>query len=296
MGELSKIEWTDHTFNPWWGCQRVSPGCVNCYAESTDARWNADDPHWGPTAPRKMMSAAHWRKPLKWDRAAAALGVRHRVFCASMADVFELLPIDHPSREDVLHARKQLWQLIRQTPNLDWLLLTKRPENFVILPWRMAGTSPWKNVWLGVTAENQEYAEKRIPILIANQAARKFVSYEPALEAVDFDPPDCQYGCSERLGREWHLVDGTAFCTHCDAEMGFGAWLDPLNGGIDWVIAGAESGPGARPMDEAWVRRARDQCQQAGTSFFYKQKIVGSMKIGLPALDGRSWAEVPASP
>lgn len=271
MGEHSAISWTHSTFNPWWGCARVSPGCLNCYAESTDARWNADDPHWGKTAPRKMMSDAYWRKPLTWDRKAAESGERHRVFCASMADVFE-------DRDDLIEPRARLWRLIRDTPNLDWLLLTKRPENMQqMLPWTSPNGwapgvtySPWPNVWLGITVEDQQRADERIPVLLDTPAAVRFLSCEPLLGAVD-------------LGR-MH-VGGPCDCGQPDNGVGIEhephcGYIEPLNdyGGmapwptIDWVICGGESGgKHTRPMHPTWARTLRDQCQAAGVPFHFKQ-------------------------
>ena len=139
MAEFSKIEWTDHTFNPWIGCQHVSPGCDHCYAETQNnfRKWNGGT--WGPHAPRKRTSEANWRKPLQWARDAANRGKSARVFCASLADVFD---------NQVAPAwRVDLFELIRETPQLDWLLLTKRPENIrkmLPLDW-MDG---YPNVWL----------------------------------------------------------------------------------------------------------------------------------------------------
>lgn len=296
MAENTNIEWADFTFNPWWGCQRVSPGCENCYAETLDNRLRPEGGvHWGPLASRKMMSESYWQKPLRWNRAAERAGIRHRVFCASMADVFE----DRPELET---PRQRLWQLIRDTPHLDWMLLTKRPENFrKMLPWSnelylewKPSMRPWPNVWLGVTAENQAQADKRIPELLWINASVRFVSYEPALEEIDLNPPVCNRNCRWRYGAGWSLnEDSLPFCNKCGMECGFGAWLDPLNDGIDWVIAGAESGPGRRPMDEEWVRSVRDQCVNAGVAFFYKQKVDASGKVSLPALDGKQWAEFP---
>ena len=264
MGENTKIEWADHTFNPWWGCSKVSAGCKNCYADKLDSRFGGD--HWGADAQRKPMSDAHWRKPLKWNLAAAG-GARKRVFCASMCDVFEILPASHPSYELLERSRRRLWDLIERTPHLDWLLLTKRPENFAH---RIPGfRHPWPNVWLGVTAENQEQADLRIPILLSTPAALRFVSYEPALGPVDFKK---------------HMSGGQEFAYT-----------------FDWLIVGAESGPGARPMSEEWVRSARDQCRFYGVDFFYKQKLHassgqarGRRKISLPTLDGTRHSAVPS--
>ena len=170
MAENSKIEWTDHTFNPWIGCQKVSPGCDHCYAETQNAfrKWNGGT--WGPHAPRKRTSDANWRKPKQW--AKAANGHRPRVFCASLADVFD--------NKAPAGARGDLFDLIRDTPQLDWLLLTKRPENVAkMLPtdWGHG----WLNVWLGTTCEDQHHFDRRWPILSGVPAAVHFISYEPAL-------------------------------------------------------------------------------------------------------------------
>src|ERR1700742_1244127 len=145
MGEITGIEWTDHTFNPWIGCQKVSPGCDNCYAEAMmDKRYGKVQ--WGPHGERKRTSEANGRKPLQWNKAAKAAGKRPRVFCASLADVFDN-QVDQSWRID-------LFALIRECKKLDWLVLTKRPENMEkMLPsdWREG----YSNVWLGTTAEDQ---------------------------------------------------------------------------------------------------------------------------------------------
>src|SRR6185312_10780014 len=161
-------------FNPVWGCTKVSPACDNCYAEAWDKRTGGA--HWGPHAPRREFGDKHWNEPLKWDRAAAKDGVRRRVFCASMADVFDK---DWPAA-----VRPRLWALIRATPHLDWLLLTKRPQNIAkMLPEDWGAGYP--NVWMGTTAENQEELERRWPHLYAVRAAVRFISYEPALGPLD---------------------------------------------------------------------------------------------------------------
>lgn len=128
MGIETEIAWTDSTFNPWWGCQRVSPGCERCYAETFAKRVGLQV--WGPKQERRFFGEKHWREPLRWNEQAAKAGARRRVFCASMADVFE-------ERLDLAAARARLFGLIRLTPSLDWLLLTKRPENAARL-WAIA--------------------------------------------------------------------------------------------------------------------------------------------------------------
>ena len=176
MGELSKIEWTDHTFNPWIGCQKVSPGCDHCYAETQNKfrKWNGGA--WGPHAPRKRTSEANWKLPLRWAKAARPFKERPRVFCASLADW-----LDNKAPQQ---WRLDLAALIEATPELDWLLLTKRIENFHKLsPWGAALRLP-ENVWLGITCEDQQHYDRRWPMLSRISAAVRFVSYEPALGPV----------------------------------------------------------------------------------------------------------------
>jgi protein gp37 len=170
LGKSTAIEWTDHTFNPWWGCMKVSPACDHCYAEAWDKRVGGN--HWGPRAQRRTFGDEHWSEPLRWNRAAAAAGVRRRVFCASMADVFD--------NAAPAGALERLWQVILATPRLDWQLLTKRPQNI-----RSRLPADWgegyPNVWLGTTVENQEEAERRIPHLLSVTALIRFLSCEPLL-------------------------------------------------------------------------------------------------------------------
>lgn len=218
MSQNSKIEWTDHTFNPWWGCAKVSPACKNCYAERLADRFGKGE--WTPDGARAAASEATWATPQKWNRDAAKTGVRARVFCASMADVFE-------DRADLDPLRERLWALITATPHLDWLLLTKRPD--VMACW--AETHPWPvNAWAGATVEDQRRADERIPALLRVPARVRFLSCEPLLGGLDLDPS-----------------------------------------GIHWVIAGGESGPGARPSHPDWFRSLRDQCTAADVPFHFKQ-------------------------
>jgi protein gp37 len=221
--ENSKIEWCNHTFNPWIGCQKVSPGCDHCYAEAMmDHRYGRVQ--WGPHGERVRTSEANWKKPLLW--ANKANGSRPRVFCASLADWLDnRVPGEW---------RSDLGDLIEATPELDWLLLTKRPENYrKLAPWNLDKIP--SNIWLGVTCEDQEYYERRWAILSRLKAAVKFVSYEPAL------------GPLTRLQ------------------------LQPGGSIPDWIIAGGESGPDARRMKPGWVRALRDDCADLGIAFFLKQ-------------------------
>ena len=220
MAENTKIEWATHSFNPWIGCTKISRACDHCYAESMTRRWGHPELWEGE---RRRTSEAYWKKPLGWNQRAASSGERPRVFCASLADVFD--------NQVPGEWRADLWKLVRATPNLDWLLLTKRPQNIEwMLPqgWYPDG---WPNVWLGATCEDQlEYDRRFVPHLARLPARVRFISYEPALGPLKLgdSPPH-------------------------------------------WVIAGGESGPKARRTPEAWFRDMRDECQRKRVAFFQKQ-------------------------
>jgi protein gp37 len=243
MGAESAIAWTDHTFNPWWGCHKVDPGCTNCYADT----WSKRTGHemWGKKAPRRFFGDKHWHDPIRWNERARREGKPARVFCASMADVFEdyAVPATHAQLDE---ARARLYDLIDATPWLDWLLLTKRIENVIPLApprWRANGAPP--NVWIGTSTCDQAGADKRLPVLaeVARvlRPAVTFTSYEPALELVDF-------------GRAGEFVP-------------------------DWIIVGGESGSRARPFDPAWAWSTIGLCRAAGAECFVKQ--MGSRPVGL---------------
>jgi protein gp37 len=238
MGSETGIAWTDHTFNPWWGCEKVSPGCAHCYAESWDARWKGG--HWGKDSPRRFFGEKHWNEPRTWNAAALKAGQRARVFCASMADVFE-------DRRDLDEERNRLFVLIRETPQLDWQLLTKRPENVLrLLP--PGVVLPWPNIWIGTTVEDQKRADARIPALLQVPAAVRFLSVEPLLGPISF------------RWAPWVPLSRVHSTGH----------LDGLNG-IHWGIVGGESGQGARPMALEWARTALAQFREAGVRTFVKQ-------------------------
>lgn len=261
MGEQTKIAWCDHTFNPFIGCAKVSPGCANCYAEELmDTRYGRVQ--WGVNGTRVRTSNSNWKKPYQWNRKAQEEGVRKRVFCASLADVFE-------DRPELVPWRADLFAMIDATPNLDWLLLTKRPENIKRL-WPFGwyedkgGPFTWPNVWIGTSVENQEQADKRIPYLLRIPASVRFLSMEPLLGPVNLTRID--YGSvvpTQRIDvlREWYYDEDTLinFVFPDDARR------------VHWVIVGGESGANARPMRSDWVRGIRDQCQAAGVPFFFKQ-------------------------
>ena len=258
MGEGTSIEWAHHTFNPWRGCTKVSAGCTNCYAETLSKRNPAVLGTWGPGGTRVIASEAAWRQPVLWDRKAKAAGERHRVFCASMADVFE-------DRPELAEPRKRLLQLIDDTSNLDWLLLTKRPENVrrLLLEASNGGVEDFRhvpNVWLGTSVENQQAADERIPHLLNVRAAVRFLSCEPLLGPVDLGRIRTGEVCSEcgdHVTRSAFFALETCSCCIEGAE--------PIDSGeVGWVIVGGESGPKARPMHTGWARRLRDDCTAAG--------------------------------
>jgi protein gp37 len=265
VGKETSISWCDHTFNPWIGCAKVSAGCKNCYASvGTFTRFQRSKglELWGENAARHVTSDANWRKPLSWAKAARAAGVRRRVFCASMADVFE-------DRRDLDDQRARLWNLIEETPDLDWLLLTKRPENHEMVPlaWQ-TGTRRPTNLWFGTTTEDQANADKRVPHLIAAKwPTVRFISYEPGLGPLDLGPWIMSE--NERAGRRHAAY--WKFTRQANAKPPSMADPAAYLPGIDWVICGGESGPGARMFNMDWARAVRDQCAAAGVRFFFKQ-------------------------
>ncbi len=270
MGTDTRIEWADHTFNPWTGCQAVSPACDHCYAEAQAKRNTATFGGWGPHAERKRTSESYWRQPLKWNSEARRAATRPRVFCASMADIMD-------------KAAPLAWfidalDLMRITQHLIWLLLTKRPQLIRrrledALAHLAKGTDrgdliewialwldghPPENVWLGTTVENQAEADRRIPHLLAMPAAKRFLSCEPLLGPLDLI--DIQWPSTRaKFPDTDDLSDSRCALRKIEGTR------------IDWVIAGGESGPKARPSHPDWFRSLRDQCQAADIPFFFKQ-------------------------
>lgn len=254
MAENTKIEWAHHTFNPWIGCTKVGPGCDHCYAEA-DFAHRRKVVQWGAGQPRKLTADSTWAQPLRWNKEAERLGVRYRVFCASLADVFD--------NEVPDSWRIDLLDLIHRTPHLDWLLLTKRIGNahhmLNTAASNLTGGAPtwwnaeaWPNVWIGATICNPPEAARDIHKLLAVPAARHFLSLEPLLGPVD-------------LGlKPERMVTGMDFINNSIENY-------RESSGIDWVIVGGESGPNARPMHPDWARSLRDQCQAAGVPFMFKQ-------------------------
>lgn len=280
----SKIAWTDHTWNCWWGCTKVHAGCVNCYAENTDHRWGGG--HWGPNAPRRLIKG-EWTKPDRWNREARAAGRPARVFASSMCDVFEKFDGSVVDVRGVVQAgvtlaqlRARMWPIMERSTWLRWLLLTKRPENIMgMVPesWRARGGWP-EHVWTGTSPCDQRTADKCIPALL-RVPGRHFLSCEPMLGAVDL----------EKAGAVW---PGACGCTEPDCR---GPLPDPVCRGtgavsaIDWVIIGGESEQHGEcrgfPVEAARVLSA--QCVAAGVPVFWKQ--FGSLPRGL----GMAGVQVP---
>jgi protein gp37 len=302
MGKSTEISWCDHTFNPAWGCQEVSPGCQHCYARTLAQRWGHHV--WGKDAPRRLFGSKHWAEPYLWDAQAVRDGRQHRVFCASMADVFEA----HPTLDEV---RPRLWAMIERTPHLTWQLLTKRPENVrAMVP--PAWFPYWpENVWLMISAENHEQASLRVPWLIeivetACGTPTTGISAEPLLGAIDFNRLDwlprtevarLLRGTHDRaeadaLALHWQALWDSQYARYCGRDF----VLSPLeNRLIDWVIVGGESGPRHRPMHLDWARQIRDDCRCWGVAFFLKQIGGQTPKANGKALDGEEWCAFPES-
>lgn len=281
MAETSGISWTDATFNPWIGCTKISPACDGCYAEVSSPSRSL---HvlWGPGQPRRRTSTQNWKLPLRWNEqpyvqchahgwrgerralldggscpAHAAGGAcdihatRRRVFCASLADVFDN-EVDPSWRAD-------LFELIAATPNLDWLLLTKRVGN--VRRMVQAATESTRlplNVWLGATIATQEEADRDIPKLLAIECRVRFLSVEPMLSPI-----------SLRWTPYAHQAEGVSYRQYVESHGSVSEYESLRR--LDWVIVGGESGNSARPMHPGWARGLRDQCAAAGVAFLFKQ-------------------------
>lgn len=282
MSANTKIEWADHTFNPWIGCTKVGPGCDNCYAAAWDRRFavSGHAMHWGAGKSRQRTKT--WGNPVKWNKQHEAFfaehGRRQRVFCASLADVFD--------NEVPTEWRMDLFKLIADTPNLDWLILTKRIGN--VMPMCSGDSLMFdmicERVWLGATICNQEEANRDIPKLLAVPAAKIFLSMEPLLGSVNLrhlnedretNEVDClkPYTWGEEIEQWKDSGEGweESFEDHYGVSL---SGLNPakaMHSTVDWVIVGGESGPKARPMHPDWARSLRDQCEAAGVPFLFKQ-------------------------
>lgn len=298
MAERSAIAWCRSTFNPWIGCTKISPGCDNCYAEALDKRrWSKTlgggtkvipISHWGPGAPRYRTSKKYWSEPLKWNLQAPDSEFNGRkgfwpVFCASQADVFD--------NEVPIEWLRDLCSLIELTPNLTWLLVTKRIGN-VMTRLIQARSHDWlagqKNVVLLITVVNQAEADRDIPKLLATPATKRGISYEPALGPVQWPGFNAQSSWCPRCSAV--VRDGISeiheFAVHKDLGLGK---FDPAKNCaavydmLHWIIVGGESaqdGAPARPFNVKWAIDTIRQCKAAGVPVFVKQ--MGSMPFGFP--------------
>jgi protein gp37 len=249
MGETT-ISWTDYTFNAWMGCAKVSPGCQNCYAESMANHRTNWGVIWGIRGTRVRTAVGNWKNPVKWNKEAEKRGRRARVFCSSLADVFE-------DRADLLPFRKDLFDLIKATPWLDWLLLTKRPQNIQqMLPpdWNEG----WDNVWLGTSTEDQIRYDQRVDILLGVKAKVRFLSAEPLLGEIKL--------------------------------------RHSFKDGLHWIIVGGESGCNFREMKLDWARSLRDEAKSRKIVFFFKQHSAHRPKTAGELLDGKKHHHWPVSP
>lgn len=243
MAEVTKIAWAHSTFNPWIGCTKIGPGCDNCYAAAGDQRFTGGS-RWGAGAPRHHTSVSYWRQPINWDKKAAKSGQPWRVFCASQADVFD--------NEVDPDWRAHLWTLIKCTPHLTWLLLTKRVGNVQqMLPadWN----DGYPNVWLGITVVTQEEAYRDVPKLERIPARVRWLSIEPQIERIDL---------CEMFGIWWNST------MHVWEATG-SAFKRPVN----WVVCGGESAQRGkcRAFELDWARSLRRTCDAVGIKFFMKQ-------------------------
>ena len=267
MGTDTKIQWCHHTWNPWQGCIKVSSGCTNCYMYTDKKRYGQDPAvvvrSKRPTFRRPLRGGAGWGNVKEYNWVSG-----ERVFVCSWSDFFI---------EQADPWRTEAWDIIRERKDLTFIILTKRPERIrECLPddWG----DGWPHVWLGVSVEDQAAANKRIPPLLRTLATVRFLSVEPLLGPVDLNewmPEWTCYTCG-------HAGDSTddEHCPGCGTQSGDGfghAENDPDFVGIDWIIVGAESGPGARPCDLVWMQQIVKQCRAADVSVFVKQ--IGSNPV-----------------
>lgn len=284
--DKTKIEWTDATWNPITGCSKVSAGCAHCYAEGVDrrfaGRWGHEFQPW-TTANAEHNVRLHpdrLDQPLRWKRP-------RKIFVNSVSDLFhEQVPFEFAEKVFTVMEEAH-WHIFQ--------ILTKRPQRMVeFIRWYEQRSSSdetlgkrWtlpNNIWIGVSCENQQAADERIPLLLQTPAAVRFISCEPLLGPIDlFD-----------FEQFWLGEERTINCESCSTTPGGSPYCPGHDaGGIDWVIVGSESGPYARPMEEAWVQSLRDQCIPAGVAFFYKQKQEDRKIISTPDLEGKTWTEFP---
>lgn len=280
MSETTEIAWTDATFNPWSGCEKISAGCKFCYAAALPPSMRRGA-LWGPTGTRIRASASYLAQPLKWNRAAEKAGVPAHVFCASVADWAE-------DRDDLDPWRDDLWATVAATPWLRWQMLTKRPHVAARYGAQFAANP---NAWLGVSVEDQPAALERVPWALSVPASLIFLSVEPMIGPVKLDHMDIEsHPAADSLSRigayQVNALSGR------NTDMGRPC---PDVRRVGWVIIGGESGRHARPLDLAWVRNLIGQCRAAGDPVFVKQLgSVWAREHGATHPKGGDMAEWPA--
>jgi protein gp37 len=275
----TKIEWTDKTWNPLTGCTKVSPGCDNCYAHTMHERFNGPGSFDTITLhPERLTQPLKWRKPAKVFVNSMSDLFHKDVPDQYIADVFTVMAVADRHTFQVLTKRPSRMRSLLSSPR--WSELLTRDPN--VWPSDIDPELPLPNVWLGVSVEDQHWADIRIPALLDTPAAVRFLSCEPLIGPVDLD-------------LKW--LNGPDDDEHCDCANGGGCSV------IDWVIVGGESGPGARPMHPDWARTIRDDCETNDVAFLFKQwgahdaagKRTSKHAAGRE-LDGRTWDEYPVTP
>lgn len=307
MGDRSNIEWTDATWNPVTGCTKVSPGCDHCYAETLAERFRGTPGHYYEQGFDVVLRPDKLDQPLRWTKP-------RMVFVNSMSDLFhDEIPDEYIARVFAVmaaasrhtfqlltkrHARMrallnsyEFVELVRTTP----LVPGGDPNPHV--PW------PLPNLWLGVSTEDQKWADIRIPFLLATPAAVRWISAEPLLGPIDLDRPACDAHGRRKVVTDAHGREWCGFCADdgFSGELSFGHWLNPLNGGLQWVVTGGESGRGARPLHPDWVRSMRDQCAAQEVPFLHKQNgayvpVVGEPRPGDVWVHGDGHGATPWTP
>jgi len=274
----TRIEWAERVWNPVTGCAPISEGCQNCYAKRMSKRlagrcgYDKDNTFKVALHPDRLIEPLKWRKP-------------SRIFVCSMGDLFY---------EDVPFSFiEEVFSIMNEAERHTFMILTKRPERMLqFINWYIDRCSDESvgliyympsNIWLGVTAENQQRADKRIPLLLQIPAVIKFVSVEPMLGPIDLSKWLFCDVC-DNTGKYLNFAfDEIEDCPVCYGNK-------PL---LDWVICGGETGPNRRPADINWMRKLRDQCFGANVPFFLKQMEVDGKIVKMPELDGRTWDEMP---
>jgi protein gp37 len=272
MSDKTAIEWTDATWNPVTGCTKVSPGCDNCYAETFAERWRGTPGHYFENGfdvqlrPDKLDQPLRWARPRRIFVNSMSDLFHEQINTAEIAQVFAVMSLAEQHTFQLLTKRHGRMRNLLNDRDFVWLIDQYREKQ---KPGCGDGTWPIPNLWLGVSVEEQKWADIRVPALLDTPAAVRFLSCEPLLGPIDFQPDD-------HTGHERDYdggPEGGGFvCLDCSTDEQTIEWTtQAFPPGIDWVIAGGESGHGARPMHPDWARTLRDQCETAGVAYLFKQ-------------------------